>query len=106
MKEQSHKDEMSKALRGDFERLRERGVSVTLAPRETESAAPEPVASAEPAVEAPPEPDAEPAIVEPPAPELPEPEAAVPEPEMPPEAEVSGEPETSEPGWLGRLFGR
>lgn len=34
MKEQSHKDEMSRALRGDFERLRERGVSTTLAPRD------------------------------------------------------------------------
>lgn len=32
MKEQSHKDEMSAALRGDFDRLRERGVAVTLAP--------------------------------------------------------------------------
>lgn len=30
MKDQSHKDEMSAALRGDFERLRERGVSTTL----------------------------------------------------------------------------
>ena len=35
MKEQSHKDEMSAALRGDFERLRKRGVSATLAPAET-----------------------------------------------------------------------
>ena len=34
MKEQSHKDEMSKALRGDFERLRDRGVATTLAPRD------------------------------------------------------------------------
>lgn len=34
MKEQSHKDEMSAALRGDFDRLRERGVSVALAPVE------------------------------------------------------------------------
>ena len=32
MKDQSHKDEMSKALRGDFARLRGRGVSTTLAP--------------------------------------------------------------------------
>jgi hypothetical protein len=30
VKDQSHKDEMSKALRGDFERLRERGVATTL----------------------------------------------------------------------------
>jgi len=32
MKEQSHKNEMSAALRGDFDRLRRRGVAVTLAP--------------------------------------------------------------------------
>ena len=43
MKEQSHKDEMSAALRGDFERLRERGVSVTLAPGEGKPAAEPPV---------------------------------------------------------------
>ena len=36
MKEQSHKDEMSAALRGDFQRLRERGVATTLSPGETE----------------------------------------------------------------------
>lgn len=36
MKEQSHKDEMSAALRGDFDRLRERGVAVALAPAERE----------------------------------------------------------------------
>lgn len=34
MKEQSHKDEMSAAIRGDFRRLRERGVTATLAPRD------------------------------------------------------------------------
>ena len=34
MREQSHKDEMSAAIRGDFERLRERGVAATLAPRD------------------------------------------------------------------------
>lgn len=37
MKEQSHKDEMSAALRGDFDRLRERGVAVALAPAEREA---------------------------------------------------------------------
>jgi hypothetical protein len=36
VKEQSHKDEMSAALRGDFARLRDRGVSATLAPRARE----------------------------------------------------------------------
>ena len=62
MKEQSHKDEMSAALRGDFARLRDRGVAVTLAPPAADStaAAPEPM----PAAPAPPEP--EPAADEPP----------------------------------------
>jgi hypothetical protein len=48
VKEQSHKDEMSAALRGDFARLRDRGVAATLAPREAESAQPAAVAPAEP----------------------------------------------------------
>ena len=113
MKEQSHKDEMSKALRGDFERLRERGVSVTLAPREAALPEPERVESAEPVestktastetvVEASPEPEVEP----------PEAQAAEPEPDPEPEAETADEPVASnedgpaEPGWLGRLFGR
>ena len=34
VKEQSHKDEMSAAIRGDFERLRDRGVAATLAPHD------------------------------------------------------------------------
>ncbi len=34
MKEQSHKDEMSAAIRGDFQRLRDRGVAATLAPHD------------------------------------------------------------------------
>lgn len=52
MKEQSHKDEMSAALRGDFERLRERGVTTTLSPGETEvveAVEPEPEPGLEPA---------------------------------------------------------
>ena len=32
MKEQSHKQDMSAAVRGDFARLRARGVSTTIAP--------------------------------------------------------------------------
>ena len=39
MREQSHKNEMSAALRGDFDRLRERGVAVTLAPGEPQPSA-------------------------------------------------------------------
>ena len=100
MKEQSHKDEMSKALRGDFDRLRERGVSVTLAPRETAPPETEPVEPTGPVVETPTEPEVEP----------PEAQAAEPEPEPEPETadepEASDELEPSEPGWLGRLFGR
>lgn len=34
MKDQSHKHEMASALRGDFARLRSRGVATTLAPRD------------------------------------------------------------------------
>jgi hypothetical protein len=41
VKEQSHKDEMSAALRGDFERLRDRGVASTLAPPAEPEPAPE-----------------------------------------------------------------
>jgi hypothetical protein len=44
VKEQSHKDEMSAAIRGDFARLRDRGVAATLVPHEapaTEPDAPE-----------------------------------------------------------------
>lgn len=81
MKEQSHKDEMSAALRGDFRRLRERGVTTTLSPGETgvlKAAAPE--------LE----------IVEP-EPEL--------QPELQPEPEHEVEPERPQ-GWLGRLLGR
>ncbi len=40
MKEQSHKNEMSAAIRGDFQRLRDRGVAATLAPRPDEAPAP------------------------------------------------------------------
>jgi hypothetical protein len=36
VKDQSHKDEMSAAIRGDFQRLRDRGVAATLAPRADE----------------------------------------------------------------------
>jgi hypothetical protein len=53
VKEQSHKDEMSAALRGDFARLRGRGVAVALAPTAESAAheASEPSASAAPVLE-------------------------------------------------------
>jgi hypothetical protein len=64
VKEQSHKEEMSAAIRGDFQRLRDRGVSASLAPQDAPDPAPEPVASpngggAPPHEEQAPEPSAE-----------------------------------------------
>lgn len=95
MKEQSHKSEMSAAIRGDFERLRERGVAATLAPRD--DGTPEPVELVpeheEPAVTvlptAPPEPDGTAEAVEEDAPG----DAARPD-------------EATAPGFFSRLFGR
>ena len=98
MKEQSHKDEMSKALRGDFERLRDRGVATTLAPPDEEHAQPTPD---EPESFEKPEPELE---LEPEPVREPEPE---PEPVTQPAAEAPvAEAEEPRPGWLGRLLGR
>ena len=131
MKEQSHKDEMSAAIRGDFERLRGRGVAATLAPRdeetpdnacdeatqETESAPragavpeqrPVPVAVAEPepepksGPERKPEPETEP--------ELDSVSGAEPQPEptpvIEPRAGADGRlPDAERPGLLARLLG-
>ena len=84
VKEQSHKDEMSAALRGDFARLRERGVSSTLAPTE------------EPAPTAP--------EVEDVPPELPDEVATTPAGTLEPAPEEPPERERST--IMGRLFGR
>ncbi len=101
MKEQSHKDEMSKALRGDFERLRDRGVATTLAPKDDDPPEPvaEDVAAAAPGIE--PEPLTQPEPEPEPATE-PEPETV---PEPPAELPVA---EADEPrgSWLDRLLGR
>ena len=80
MKEQSHKDEMSAALRGDFARLRDRGVAPTLAPREA--------ATPQPAAIDPSDPDP--------------PEASEPPAGRPPEAEQP----VTEPGFFARMLGR
>ena len=81
MKEQSHKHEMSKALRGDFERLRERGVATTLAPPDERHALEQ---GSEPAVE--------------------ENELRL---ESPPLTDdVPTDAPAPQPGWLGRLIGR
>ena len=96
MKEQSHKNEMSAAIRGDFKRLRDRGVAATLAPRDDDDL-PEPVEIAQ----------------EPEVPEDPdEPEVRViatarAEPDVDPRADEDDEPgDPDPPGFLSRLFGR
>jgi hypothetical protein len=115
VKEQSHKEEMSAALRGDFQRLRERGVPATLVPHGEAVDAPEPVvaevtapadvrAEPDPVVDDPPaeaattagsEPvraaEADSAETDAEAPAAPEPEHAVSPPRR---------------GWLSRLAGR
>jgi hypothetical protein len=100
VKEQSHKEEMSAALRGDFQRLRERGVPATLVPHEETRAEPAP----------PPKPDAACAADEDDgtadasrrvadaaagSASMPSPQAAEDEAAEPPR-----------PGWLARLVGR
>ena len=95
---------MSKALRGDFERLRDRGVATTLAPKDEEHAQPPPD-----------EPESfgerEPELIEPEP--TPEPVSELTEPE--PEPEPVTQPATDAPvaeadeprsGWLDRLLGR
>ena len=96
MKEQSHKEEMSKALRGDFERLRDRGVASILAPRDDEPSAG--LDGAPVAVERSAEDVHQPA---PPIPEGPEARAVPAVPEGPPDDVVA-----SKPGLFGRLLGR
>lgn len=89
MKEQSHKAEMSAALRGDFQRLRARGVSAALVPQD------------EPA------PDQEPPALEP-APSVAHEEPA--ETPLEPSAEAAPDEHQDDPparrGWLSRLAGR
>ena len=89
MKEQSHKAEMSAALRGDFERLRARGVSAALVPQDE------------------PEPDEEPSAVETAPPVVREDPAETPaaaSAEAHP-AEHDDEP-SARRGWLSRFAGR
>lgn len=88
MKEQSHKAEMSAAIRGDFQRLRARGVSAALVPQDEPDPDQEPpVVAAAPVVRD------EPPVV--PADPTAEPAPAEPEHEPPPRR-----------GWLSRLSGR
>ncbi len=108
MKEQSHKDEMSAAIRGDFQRLRARGVTAELVPRE-----PTAVQDTDSSPAGPPgDGSGAPAPVDRSSagePASPSPAAAAPTDEQPaehpaaePESDTSGSPT----GWLGRLFGR
>ena len=89
MKEQSHKDEMSAAIRGDFQRLRDRGVAATLAPRDEEA------------------PGAADVIADHEEPAVPVVAAVLAEPVTQPEAEQSDDlPDADRPGFLARLLGR
>ena len=89
MKEQSHKDEMSAAIRGDFQRLRDRGVAATLAPRDEDAPGAADVIAA----------DEEPAVTEV--------ATALAEPVAEPEAEQGDElPDAVRPGFLARFLGR
>ncbi len=89
MKEQSHKDEMSAAIRGDFQRLRDRGVAATLAPRDEEA------------------PGAADVVVDHEEPAVPVVAAVLAEPVTQPEADQSDDlPDADRPGFLARLLGR
>ncbi len=93
MKEQSHKAEMSAALRGDFQRLRARGVSAALVPQDDGDPDEEPLAAEERS-----------AVPAETRPELPAETAA--------EAPAAAAPDTPEDdpparrGWLSRFAGR
>jgi hypothetical protein len=108
VKEQSHKDEMSAALRGDFQRLRERGVPATLVPTATPEPEPPPEAAGavevEPVAQAPaparPPVESEPSLDEVTGGDVP-PEPAAETPDIPP-ADAPAERR----GWLARLVGR
>ena len=86
MKDQSHKDEMSAAIRGDFQRLRDRGVAATLAPRDDE-----------------PEPGPADVIADQNEQAVPEVVTALEEPVTEPRDEL---PDADRPGFLARLLGR
>jgi hypothetical protein len=93
VKDQSHKDEMSAAIRGDFQRLRDRGVAATLAPRDDEAEPGPADVSAE---------HAEPAV-----PAVPEVVTALAEPVTEPQSAEGDElPDADRPGFLARLLGR
>ena len=103
MKEQSHKEEMSAAIRGDFQRLRERGVSPSLVPQEVPETDESPNGHAD-APEPEPEPEVEVVVdlVE-------EPEPPGESPEEPPAPEPAESPDAAtEPrrSWVSRLAGR
>jgi hypothetical protein len=128
VKEQSHKNEMSAAIRGDFQRLRDRGVAATLAPRDDEDVdtpveivpeheEPAEIVTQSEEHEVVPEPEAAVSDVATTPEELAVPEdeepaisvvaAALSEPEPEPQADEVDEPVDAErQGFLSRLFGR
>jgi hypothetical protein len=90
VKDQSHKDEMSAAIRGDFQRLRDRGVAATLAPRDDE-----------------PEPGPADVIADQNEQAVPQVVTALEEPVTEPQSDEGDElPDADRPGFLARLLGR
>ena len=89
---------MSRALRGDFERLRERGVTTTLASRAPAVAAQEP--------EDAPELELAPGVEEKPIAELPGAEPVATESPEPAVEPVEHDDTTTRPGLFARLIGR
>ena len=109
MKEQSHKEEMSAALRGDFQRLRARGVSPALVPQDTPEAKDSPnggESSPDARVESVTEPPSEPPIELRSAPAAEPPSAPPAELPTAPPAELPDDTSPPRRSWLSRLSGR
>jgi len=101
VKDQSHKDEMSAAIRGDFQRLRDRGVAATLAPRDETDASSSIAVDAPIEQHEPPEPEHPPETV--PADAV---EASAEETAGTPAAEAADGLAEERPGLFARLLGR
>jgi hypothetical protein len=110
VKEQSHKEEMSAALRGDFQRLHERGVAASLTP-----ARPAPAADAPVEKPSGPEEPVEPVVTPPASETLSASETVSAAEALSPSGTVSAAEAPQEtaddagpgrPGWLDRLLGR
>jgi hypothetical protein len=107
VKEQSHKDDMRAAIRGDFERLRERQQAHLPGSGRIDPPPPEPPPAPPPAPPAPPSPEpSPPPSPEPSPPPLPEPLPPTPAPEPSPPPEPDPAPPGERRGWLRSLLGR